>query len=176
MNSTKCYEKYPLSFVIGANILQLAIYIIGAYLVFLLGLIWLILYLIYIAILEIRLLKISCTHCYYYDKRCAFGKGKLCSIFFKKGYPKRFIEKQINWIDIIPDFLLSIIPLIIGIALLIINFNWLVLIFVVLLLLLAFPANGFIRGSLACKYCKQREIGCPAEQLFTKKKSIKEKK
>jgi hypothetical protein len=176
MNSTKCYENYPFSFVIGTNVLQLAIYIIGAYLVFLLGLIWLILYLIYIAILEIRLLKISCIHCYYYDKLCVFGKGKLCSIFFKKGYPEKFIEKQISWIDIIPDFLVSIIPLIIGIALLIINFNWLVLLLVVLLLLLAFPLNGFIRGSLACKYCKQRELGCPAEQLFNKRKSVKRKK
>ena len=176
MNPAKCYENYPLSFVIGANILQLAIYIIGAYLVFLLTPLGLILYLTYIAILEIRLLKISCIHCYYYNKRCAFGKGKICSIFFKKGHPNKFIEKQIGLVDIIPDFLVSIIPLIIGISLLVINFNWLVLILVVLLLLLAFPANGFIRGSLACKYCKQREIGCPAEQLFTKKKSKKEKK
>jgi F0F1-type ATP synthase membrane subunit c/vacuolar-type H+-ATPase subunit K len=29
--------------------------------------------------------------------------------------------------------------------------------------------NGYIRGNLTCKYCKQREIGCPAEQLFSKK-------
>jgi hypothetical protein len=27
-----------------------------------------------------------------------------------------------------------------------------------------------IRGSIACKYCKQRELGCPAEQMFAKKK------
>jgi hypothetical protein len=36
--------------------------------------------------------------------------------------------------------------------------------------LLTFIGNGLVRGSLACKYCKQREIGCPAEQLFNKKK------
>ena len=171
----ECYDDYPLSFVIGANVLQLAIYIVGAYLVYLLGLVWLLLYLIYIVILEIHLLKISCIHCYYYGKRCAFGKGKLCSIFFEKGYPKKFIEKQFNWIDIVPDFLVSIIPLIIGVVLLIINFNWLILLFVIILLLLAFPLTGFIRGSLACKYCKQKEIGCPAEQLFNKNKSVKEK-
>jgi hypothetical protein len=23
-----------------------------------------------------------------------------------------------------------------------------------------------VRGQLACRYCKQREIGCPAAQLF----------
>ena len=170
MKNLNCYENYPLSFVLGSIILQLTIYIIGAYIIFLLGLIWLILYLVYILILEIRLLKISCIHCYYYGKRCAFGKGKLCSLFFKKGHSKRFVEKEIKWMDIIPDFLVSIIPLFIGVVLLIIDFNFLLLLLVILMLILAFPINGFIRGSMACKYCKQREIGCPAEQLFNKKK------
>ncbi|UCH72195.1 MAG: hypothetical protein JSW62_01215 [Thermoplasmatales archaeon] len=175
MNAKKCYENYPFSFVIGANVLQLAIYLIGAYIVYLLGPVWFVLYVVYVLILEIRLLKISCIHCYYYSKRCAFGKGKLCAIFFKKGYPEKFIEKQIGWIDIIPDFLVSIIPLIIGVLLLIIDFDWFILLLIVLLVFLAFPINGFMRGSLACKYCKQREIGCPAEKLFSKKKSVKER-
>ncbi|KYK27786.1 hypothetical protein AYK20_02065 [Thermoplasmatales archaeon SG8-52-1] len=171
MKDNKCYENYPLKFVIGANILQLTIYVIGAYILYLTGLVWLVLYLIFIFILEIRLLKISCIHCYYYKKRCAFGKGKLCSLFFKKGDPKKFIEKQISWMDIIPDFMVSLIPLIVGIALIIINFNLILLVLVVFLVILAFPVNGFFRGSIACKYCKQRELGCPAEKLFNKKKS-----
>jgi hypothetical protein len=29
-----------------------------------------------------------------------------------------------------------------------------------------------VRGQLACKYCKQRELGCPAEQLFSKTKRV----
>ena len=134
MKENKCYENYPLKFVIGANILQLTIYLIGAYIIYLTGLAWLILYLIFILILEVRLLKISCIHCYYYNKRCAFGKGKLCAIFFKKGGPKKFIEKQISWMDIIPDFMVSLIPLFIGIALIIINFNWILLLLVFLLI------------------------------------------
>ena len=56
----------------------------------------------------------------------------------------------------------------VGIVLLIRDFSWLVLAMVILLLFLATLGNGVIRGSLACKYCKQREIGCPAEQLFAK--------
>ena len=28
--------------------------------------------------------------------------------------------------------------------------------------------NGFIRGTLTCKYCKQGELGCPADRLFNK--------
>jgi hypothetical protein len=29
-----------------------------------------------------------------------------------------------------------------------------------------------VRGQLACRYCKQREIGCPAAQLFNKQKNM----
>jgi hypothetical protein len=28
-----------------------------------------------------------------------------------------------------------------------------------------------VRGQLACRYCKQRIIGCPAEQLFNTTKN-----
>jgi hypothetical protein len=143
----KSYENYPPSFVLGSNVLQLAIYAIGAYILYLTGFVWLILYLLYIAILEIRLLKSGCVHCYYYGKRCAFGKGSLCSIFFKKGHPEKFIDKQIRFIDIIPDFLVSIVPFIIAIYMLIVNFNWILLLLVVSLVILAFPINGFLRGS-----------------------------
>jgi hypothetical protein len=61
--------------------------------------------------------------------------------------------------------------MVLGIVLLIRTFNLLLLVLVILLFLLAFIGNGLIRSSLACKYCKQKEIGCPAEQLFSKKKA-----
>jgi len=168
-----CYENYPKGFVIGANILQLLIYFIGAYIIYLIGLIWLIIFVLYILILEFRLLKLSCIHCYYYGKTCAFGRGKLCSLFFKKGNPNNFIDKKIKWKDLIPEFMLSIVPTIIGIALIIINFNLIIFLLIVFLLILSFPLNGYLRGSLACINCKQREIGCPAEQFFRKNKNKK---
>ena len=170
MSSTKCYENYPYSFVLGASILTILIYAIGVYLLYLLGPIWSALYVIYIIILEIRLLKMSCVHCYYYGKRCAFGQGKLSALFFKKGNPKKFINKQVKMIDIIPDFFVTIIPLVVGIYLLFNNFDFVLLGLMVILLVLGFPVTGYIRGSVACKYCKQRELGCPAEKMFQKKK------
>ena len=151
MNENNCYEQYPIRFVIGSNLLQIVIYIIGIYLIYQLAPILIIPYVIYIVILELRLLKKSCIHCYYYNKICAFGKGKLCALFFKKGYKERFVEKQFHWKDIIPDFLVSIVPLLIGISLVIVNFDFILLIFIVLLILLSFPITGFLRGSLACR-------------------------
>ena len=39
----------------------------------------------------------------------------------------------------------------------------------IVLLLLGFFGNAIVRGKLACNYCKQKEIGFPAEQLFERK-------
>jgi hypothetical protein len=69
----------------------------------------------------------------------------------------------------IPDLLVSLIPLLIAIGLMIIKFNLIILFATIVLVALTTIGNGFIRSNLTCKYCKQREIGCPAEQLFSKK-------
>ena len=170
MKKTKTYENYPAWIIILSNIFSIMIYIIGALIIYKVGVVWLVLYLLFIGLLELRLLKGHCVNCYYYAKCCAFGKGKLSALFFKKGDPKKFILKKITWKDLIPDILVSAIPMVVGIIMLIMNFNWLLLILILMLFLLTSAGNGFVRGSLACKYCKQREIGCPAEKLFDKKK------
>ena len=170
MNESNYVEKYSYSFVLGSNVLQILIYLIGIYLVYLLHPLGVVFYLAYILLLEIHLLNKSCIHCYYYGKRCAFGKGLLCSLFFKKGDSKKFIEKKISMKDLIPDFLVTLIPLIIGVYLLSTEFNWTILILLVCIFILGFPVTGYLRGNLACKYCKQKKIGCPAEKAFNKKK------
>lgn len=169
MEQPKTYENYPCWIMFITNLVSIAIYLIGAYIISQLGIEWMFVYLFYVIILEIRLIKGHCTNCYYYGKCCAFGKGKISAIFFKKGDPKAFHKKDISWKDIVPDSLVSLIPLIVGIYLLIVEFNWLILLSVIILVILTSAGNGFVRGSLACKFCKQRELGCPAEQLFNKK-------
>lgn len=171
MKKTSCYENYPFWMIILSNLVSVAIYAIGAYIIYTIHLVWLILYVLFIIWLEVQLLRKSCVNCYYYGKACAFGKGKLASLFFKKGEPKTMSQKQSTWKDILPDILVSAIPIIAGVVLLIIDFNWVILVMVLLLLLLTSIGNGIIRGSLACRFCAQREIGCPAEQLFKRNKS-----
>jgi hypothetical protein len=166
----KAYENYPSCIVFASNLVSIGIYLLGGYIIYQMGLIWLLIYLAYIVWLEIKLLKDHCVSCYYYGKNCAFGRGKLSCLFFKKDAKKKFINIKLTWKDILPDFLVSIIPLLVGVVLLIRNFSWLLLGTIVLLFLLMSAGNGFIRGTLACKYCKQRELGCPAEKLFSKKK------
>ena len=170
MNKEKCFENYPFSIVLFSNLVSIAIYLIGAFVISKIGIIWLSLYLFFIISFEFRLIKWHCINCSYYGKVCAFGKGKISSIFFKKGNLKNFCKKQITWKDIIPDFMISLIPAIVGIIILVKDFDLIFLSLVIILLLLAFAGNGMVRSQLACKYCKQREIGCPAQKLFEKKK------
>lgn len=169
MGQQKTYENYPFLTIIISNLISFAIYLSGAFIISQIGPFWLALYLFYILGLEIKVLKSSCVNCYYYGKLCSFGKGKISSCLFKKGNPRNFKKRSITWKDVLPDFLVSIIPLIAGIALLILNFNWLIFASIIALVILNSSGNAFVRGSMACKFCKQREIGCPSEKLFNKK-------
>lgn len=164
----KTYENFPLWVVALSNILALLIYIIGAYILYKTWVVFFALYIIYCFWVEEKVLKKSCINCYYYGKFCCFGKGKICSLLFKKSDNKNFCKKEITWFDILPDFFVFLFPFIAGIILLIIDFKWFILVLIILLTLLTSFGNAFIRGNFACKYCKQREIGCPAEKLFNK--------
>jgi len=166
MQEPGCSEKYPTRIVITSNLVSLLIYGIGVFILSQFGLIWVIGYVFFIILLEFRLLSRHCVNCYYYGKTCAFGKGRLSSLFFVKGQPEQFIQKKISWKDIVPDFLVFIIPVLAGILLLIQGFTWIMLILIIALVLLGFLGNALVRGQLACRYCKQREIGCPAQKLF----------
>jgi hypothetical protein len=163
-------ENYPIPVVIVSNLLTLLIYAIGVYIIFRLSILLVICYVIFILVLEFRLLGSHCVNCYYFGRTCAFGKGRLSSLLFRKGSMERFNEKPIIWRDIVPDFLVFFIPMIAGVILLVQEFSLTVLILVLILFLLGFPGNALVRGRLACRYCKQRSIGCPAEQLFGKSK------
>jgi hypothetical protein len=163
-------ENYPIPVVIVSNLLTLLIYVIGVYIIFRLSILLVICYVIFILTLEFRLLGSHCVNCYYFGRTCAFGKGRLSSLLFRKGSMERFNEKPITWRDIVPDFIVFFIPMIAGVILLVQEFSWTVFILVLILFLLGFPGNALVRGRLACRYCMQRSIGCPAEQLFDKTK------
>jgi hypothetical protein len=153
--------------VVLCNLPSWSIYAIGAYVLARLW-IWLLApYLLYVLWLEVRLLRDACVDCVYYGTTCALGKGGLCALAFERGDPHRFADRQISWWEMLPDLLVSILPLMGGIVLLVLDgWDWLIAVLLVVLLVLASAGTGFVRGSLACKHCRQREIGCPAYDLF----------
>jgi hypothetical protein len=167
MTRSEVYEPYPAWIVAICNLVSWTAYAIGAILLANLWIWLLVPYLLYVLWLEARLLKTGCMNYAYYGKVFAFGKGKLCAMAFKRGDPQRLAEHEISWAEVLPDFLVSILPLIGGVALLVRDgWDWLIAGLSVMLLALAFIGTGLVRGSLACTYCKQRELGCSAYELF----------
>ena len=170
--TTEVYlDKYPIPTITVSIFVSLAIYGIGAYIMFWVGIVSLTIYLIFIIGLEILLYRKSCKDCYYYDKLCAFGKGKIACLIIKKGNPDDFAKRPVSWRSVVPDLLVTLIPIITAVVLMIVDFHWILLIMLVLLIALTSAGNSYVRGYRACKYCKQRELGCPAEKLFNKGKT-----
>jgi hypothetical protein len=57
-------------------------------------------------------------------------------MFFPKGTPDRFCRRLITKKDLVPDFLAFFIPLVVGLALLITDFSWILLFLVIALFIL----------------------------------------
>jgi hypothetical protein len=163
------YEDFPRWMVASTLFVQAAIYLLGAYIVLRVGTLLLVIYIASVLALEYRVLRHSCVNCFYHGRLCCFGRGKLCAAFFGKGDPEAFSRREIRWTDILPDFLVSLIPLLLGILLLVSRFDAILLGVILALGILAFPVQGLIRGTWSCRFCRQREFGCPAEKLFAGK-------
>jgi len=163
------YENFPFRLIVFSVLVNIAIYGVGVAILSGLGPLLAGLYLIYCIGVEMHVMKTGCVDCYYYGKWCAFGKGKVAPLFFKRGDPGRFIARTISWKDLLPDMFVVIIPVIGGIALLLQDFSWTMVLLISILMALSSGGNYVVRSKIACRYCKQRELGCPAEQLFAKK-------
>jgi len=168
MKTINSHENFPIWIVTLSSLASIMTYGLGFLVMYRLGRIFSLLYLAFALLLEYRLIRYHCINCYYWGKRCGFGKGLVSSLFFKRGDNSKFCTKDMSWKDLIPDLLLTLIPIATGIFLLIAKFDIILLTAIIVLLILATAGNQFIRGKLTCRYCKQRELGCPAEKLFNK--------
>ena len=171
MESLKTYEDFPPSKIVLSVLLSFSIFALGTAVLSGFGILAAILYLLYCIGTEIHVMKTGCVDCFYYGKWCAFGKGKAAPLLFKRGNPARFTARSLSWKDLLPDMSVVLLPLVGGLALLIQDFSWGVTLMLALLLALSFQGNYAVRSKIACKYCKQRELGCPAERFFSKQQS-----
>ncbi|TES92873.1 MAG: hypothetical protein E3J87_03730 [Candidatus Cloacimonadota bacterium] len=116
-----------------------------------------------IVMVYIVLRKLVCTNCYYYDKWCAMGWGKLSARFFKKGNIERFNTNIGIKLAPFTYGLLSLIPLILIIISLIQKFSIYKIIVMFLLLLVSFY-SGAIGRKKNCANCRMRLI-CPGSAV-----------
>jgi hypothetical protein len=169
MIKNKSYENFPLWIPLIAILLSIIGYIIGAVILSGFNIIFSLLYLLYCIFTELLVIR-SCKDCWYYGKVCGLWKGKIAPLFVKKGDPNKFADRDISMVHMIPDFLVVILPILGGVILLFLDFSFFVLSLMVVLIVLFFGGSAFIRGIFACRYCKQKDIGCPAYDIFNKKK------
>ncbi len=169
MEPMKPYEQFPAAMILVSILVTISLYAVGAAILSGFGIAAIALYLLYCLGVEFHIMQKSCVDCWYYGKWCAFGKGKAAPLFFAKGDPTRFSAGQITWKQLLPDMLAALVPLVGGEVLLVLAFSWSTALLIVALVVLSFGGNYVVRSKIACKYCKQREIGCPAERYFAKR-------
>lgn len=173
---SELFEKYPLWMVFAYNLALLLVYLAGAYIMSRLHFITGILFIIFVVLVESSVYREGCKYCYYYGKRCVAGRGLIAPLFIKKGNPKKFCEKEITFKDFIPQLIGTIIPMIVGIALLISRgFHLLTLIAMIYPIFSWVVLNPIIYGIIACPHCKQGNKCCPALDFFSKKPKKKKK-
>ena len=166
----EAFEGYPCSTVFISNFVNLMVCVVGVYLVWQLGALWGVLFIVFLLGNEFFIYKHGCSCCYYYGKRCAFGRGKVARFFVKKDDPKKFCQRNVTWLNLLPVIVASLVPVIVGVILLIWDFRLFILILTLVPLLNWFVFNPLIFGRLGCLHCKQGRICCPANDFFSKKK------
>jgi len=107
--------------------------------------------------------KLVCTNCYYYDKWCCTGWGKLSALFFKKGDIKKFSSSYGLKLAPLAYGLLTLIPLISVVISLTQGFTIPKIVVLILLLLISFY-SGTINRKKTCAKCKMRLI-CPGSAV-----------
>ena len=170
MDTNLTYTNFPRKTVVISNAISISIYFLGTLIMWKTGMIPGLLFVDYVLTLEYRLLRYHCTRCWYWGKSCGFGKGKLSALLFKKGDPALFCTRPLTWKDMIPEILVSLVPIMTGIVLLYVKFDYVILFSLIFLFVLSNKGNAYVRGTLTCRYCKQKDIGCPAAELFLENK------
>jgi hypothetical protein len=160
------YENFPLPLALLSVLISASVYALGAYVLSGTTSLTASLYIACCALLELWVLKESCVHCYYYGRVCGLGRGKVCSLLFRRGDPRSFVQRQICWKDRAPEFFVVFMPLLGGAYLLAVGFSWSTLGAMTALLLLSRVGKAVVRWAYSCKFCKQKELGCPALAIF----------
>jgi hypothetical protein len=161
-------EKHPLTRIITGNIVVVIWFILGALACWffypILGLVYLI---VAFVLVYVVLRKLVCVNCYYYDKWCGIGFGKLSALMFKKGRIEAFTTSIGLKVAPATYGSLIIVPLLLLLVSIIQGFSWYKIIVFVLSLLISIYAFGIGRRIL-CSQCKMNMI-CPGSTMKKKK-------
>jgi hypothetical protein len=151
-------ERYPMSRVIFGNIIMILWIVVGTIAVWFFSPVVATVYLI-VAVMTVYFIlrKLVCTNCYYYDKWCSFGWGKLAAALFKRGKIEEFSESIGVRLAPIVYGLLTVFLLIVVLVVLIGEFDFYKLAVLGILLFFAVYSGSVSRRS-ACESCKMNTV------------------
>lgn len=152
----KGLEKYKTSSIFISNLMMIIWIALGTIAVWLFNTLLAGVFLFFAIItIYVFLRKLVCTNCYYYDRWCAFGWGKLSAKMFKRGNIENFNESIGIRIAPIVYGLLAIIPFIAIIAAIVLAFDYTKIIVLIFLVAISVYSVGVGRKA-ACSSCKMR--------------------
>ena len=157
-------EEYPKTSAVIGNLFMILWIALGAVACWLIYPLIAWIYLAFaVIIVFVVLRKLVCTNCYYYNKWCNIGWGKLCALFFKKGDIEKFsISPSIKIAPLVYGSF-TLIPLILlGISMFK-GFSLFKLSILILLILIGYY-SGTISRKKTCAKCKMRLI-CPGSAV-----------
>jgi hypothetical protein len=167
----KGLDRYPMSYVIVGNILMFLWLIVGSAAIWLAfpntaWIAWIFLA-VSLLLVYVVLRKLVCTNCCYYGEWCSMGWGKLAAALFKKGDVEKFGSGIGPKLAPFVYGLLTLIPMIVILASIVLVFDNLKLgLFIVLILFAIY--SGWLSRKAACSRCKMQDV-CPGNA--TKKKT-----
>jgi hypothetical protein len=125
----------------------------------LLGILAALIFIIYSIIGTFSIIIFVCPYCRYYDTRaCPCGYGQIAAKLVPEEPQDRFIEKFRSYIPFIVP--IWIIPFIMGLIFLYIEFSWLMLILVIIFILDSFIILPLVSRKYGCAHCPQKD-SCP---------------
>ena len=155
----ECYDSFPRTTVLY-NLLTLGgAMVVGVIILAQLG-VWVSVgYLVLLALTGYGMLALICARCYYYDRRCATGVGKVVALFFKKGQEEEFGQTASQKAVMLLLAIVLLLPLVGSIVSLVVGYSMLRL--VLLVALLALLVAGLApHPRLVCSHCRLAEKGC----------------
>jgi hypothetical protein len=153
------YESFPRTTVIY-NLLTLGgAMVVGVIVLAQLGVWFAVGYLALLALTGYAMLALICARCYYYDRRCGTGVGKIVARLFKKGQEEEYGQTASQKVVMLLLVIVLLLPLVGGIVSLVMGYSTLRLVLLVAWLTLL-VAGLAPHPRLVCSHCKLAEKGC----------------
>jgi hypothetical protein len=155
------YESYPLRFNCISSGVTLLSYALGTAIFYFIDPIFGAGYALLCLSSLLVSMKLRCSYCYYYGKRCPSGLGVLGKLLFRKGDPKGFGNRKNLLAAGVLDFGAMLLAILGGVALCVMRFSPLAAALLAAYVFVAVVA-GFTMKKIFCGHCEQGRLGCPA--------------